>query len=52
MATKEKLGRWKKLRKQRHQDEVVLNRLRLEHTNLTHIYRFDDNAVVQPSTCN
>ena len=52
MTVKEKPGRWKKLGKQRRQDKVVLNRLRLEHTNLTHSYRFDDNVIGQPPICN
>jgi len=42
---KEKPGKWKVKRDVKsRKDEVIVNRLRLGHTNLTHSYLFDENV--------
>ena len=45
---KEKPGRWKRRLKVHRRNEVVMNCLRLEHTNVTHGYRLDSTSVGQP----
>ena len=52
IAIKNKPGKWKENRKLKRRDEVVINRVRLEHTNITHSYRFDVEAEGQPPICN
>ena len=49
---KSKPGRWKEIRKLMRRDEVVINRLRLEHTNVTHGYRFETESDGHPPICN
>ena len=48
---KEKPGRWKRRLKLHRRNEVVINRLRLEYTNVTHGCRFDSTGLGQPPIC-
>ena len=40
------------MRKEESKDKVFLNKPWLEHTNLTHSYRFNGNAIEKPPICN
>ena len=50
---KDKPGKWKATgARLKRRDQAVLNRLRLEHTNVTHNYRFTTENSGQPPLCN
>ena len=44
-------GKWAPFKRKTRREEVVVNRMRLEHTKLTHGYMFESEAEGQRSLC-
>ena len=51
-AIKEKPGKWKRpASKLNRREDIILSRLRMGHTNMTHIYRFNSHNAEQAPIC-